>query len=813
MPPMTPADIGEMFSRAALLHQQGNLKEAAPLYARILSADPLHFDAHHMLGVLHAQQGRFVEAAKAIAQALKMRPRNERALSNYGNILKVLGHFDEALLSYDAALSLNGSASVTWYNRGLVLADMRRFEEAATSYDTALSFTPNYVEALQSRAAALCELRRFSEALSSASAAIRIRPDFPDAFHIQGIALWRLKRLNEALDSYNLALAIAPHSPGILNNRGMTLCDMERHDAALDSYNAAIVLQPDYIEAMNNRGIALASMRRYPEALESFDAALAIRVDYVDALSSKGAVLTAMERHDEALTCYAAVLKVRPANSNALYNSAVTLSHLGRFDEALTRFESVLSSAPAHPHARSGIAAAAQNLCDWDRTEALASEMAADIANGTSVISPFTLLGYGADPSLQLRCAQAYLRDNGAECHSVMLPTIAHQREKLRIAYVSSDFCDHPVAHQLVELLERHDRSAFTVHGVCLGVDDGSPIRARLINAFDRFHDVGRMSDRDVVARMHQLEIDIAIDLNGHTQNARPGIFARRAAPVQVNYLGYPATTGSGCMDYIIADRIAVPFEAQHAYSEAIVHLPDSFFVSDARRSVSAPPARRAAGLPESGFIFCNFNQNWKITAAMFDVWMRLLRDVPDSVLWLKDCAGMVRSHLRNQAQARGIDPDRLVFAGRADIDQHLARLQLADLFLDTLPYNAHATASDALWAGVPVVTCTGQAFAGRVASSLLSAIGMPELVTQTLADYEGLALRLARDPANLRSLRQKLAHNRLSAPLFDTDATRRSLEAAYQRMWKIARCGEPPASFGVTRIGEVLGPAGQMIC
>lgn len=804
MPPNTPANIGEMFSRAALLHQQGNLEEAEPLYARILSAEPLHFDAHHMLGVLRAQQGRFVEAAKVLAHALKMSPRNEQALSNYGNILKALGHLDEALLSYDAALSLNEGAAVTWYNRGLVLTDMRRWEEAVKSYDAALSLVPGYVEALQSKAAALCELRRFQEALSSAEAAIRIRPD-PQAFHIQGIALWRLKRLDASLDSYNLALEIAPRSPGILNNRGMTLCDMERYEAALESYNAAIALQPGYVEAMNNRGIALASIRRYQEALESFDTALAIRPGYNDALSGKGGVLTAMERHDEAVACYSAVLEKQPTNSNALYNSAITLSHLNRFGEALTRFEAALSSAPTHPYARSGIAAAALNLCDWTRMETLAVEMAADVTEGKSVISPFTLLGYGADDALQLRCARIHLKDNGAECQSARYPGIAHRHEKLRIAYVSSDFCDHPVAHQIVELLERHDRSAFTVYGISLGADDASEIRDRLVKAFDHFYDVRWMTDGDVAEHMRQLEIDIAIDLNGHTQNARPGIFARRAAPVQVSYLGYPGTSGSDCMDYIIVDAIVAPFEKQRVYTEAIVHLPDSFFVSDARRSIAAPPARRDAGLPDSGFIFCNFNQNWKITAPVFDVWMRLLRDVRESVLWLKDCAGAVQSQLRGRAQARGIDPDRLIFAARAASDQYLARLQLADLFLDTLPYNAHATASDALWAGVPIVTCTGETFAGRVASSLLSAIGMPELITATLADYEGLALRLARDPADLKSLREKLARNRVSAPLFDTDATRRSIEAAYRKMWEGRN--EPAVRFAVTRAGEIRGP------
>jgi protein O-GlcNAc transferase len=331
-----------------------------------------------------------------------------------------------------------------------------------------------------------------------------------------------------------------------------------------------------------------------------------------------------------------------------------------------------------------------------------------------------------------------------------------------------------------------------------------------MVRAFDHFDDVRRVQDRDVADLMRRYEIDIAVDLNGHTQDGRPAIFAHRAAPVQVNYLGYPATTGSSCMDYIIADAVVAPFGDQPAFAERLVHLPDSFFVQDTSRAVGAAMGRRDAGLPECGVIFCCFNQNWKITAPLFDVWMRLLGAVPGSILWLRD--GAARANLRREAQARGIDPDRLVFAGGADFAWHMARLQLADIFLDTLPYNAHATASDALLAGVPVITCKGEAFAGRVASSLLLAAGLPELVTATLADYEALALKLAREPATLASLREKLARNKASAPLFDTDRTRKSIEAAYRQMLQRAKRGEPPASFTVKEAGDIRRQADQLM-
>jgi protein O-GlcNAc transferase len=801
MAPQKPIDIQAAFARATALHQQGNLKEAAPLYQHILAADPANFDAHHMLGVLRAQQGRFLEAVKAIAHALKVSPRNQQALANFGNVLKALGQFDEALLSYDTALSVDQSAAVTWFNRGLVLWDMRRFEEAVASYGKALAIAPNYAEALLSRAAALRDLGRFEEALSSCDAAIGKVADSAEAFNLRGVLLWRLKRFDAALDSYNIALSILPRAPEVLNNRSLALMGLERGEEALQSCDAALAIKPGYVEALNNRGIAQASLQQLDQALQSYDRAIALKPDYLEALNNKGGVLAALGRFDEALACYDALLKFDPASSSAQYNSGLALAHLHRFDEALIRFEGALASSPRHPYALSAAANAALNLCDWARVEALGGRIARDIVENRSVISPFTLLGYSADASLHLQCAKIYLKDKGAACRN--MPRGSHRHEKLRIAYVSSDFGDHPVAHQIVDLLERHDRALFEIHGISLGPDDGSDIRARLMQATDRFHDVQAMHDRDAAGLMRQLEIDIAVDLNGHTQDARPGLFAGRAAPVQVNYLGYPATIGSTCMDYILADPVVAPLRDQPFYTEAIVHLPDSYFAS-ARPSLPPSLARRDAGLPETGVVFCCFNQNWKITALVFDVWMRLLREVSGSVLWLRECAQGPRSNLQREAEARGVAADRLIFAGKADRDRYLARLQLADMVLDTLPYNAHATASDALWAGVPVITCAGQAFAGRVAASLLQAAGLAELVTASLADYESLALTLARDPGALASLREKLARNRVTAPLFDTDRTRRNIEAAYRRMWEIAARGGPPAPFAVASTGEI---------
>jgi predicted O-linked N-acetylglucosamine transferase (SPINDLY family) len=360
------------------------------------------------------------------------------------------------------------------------------------------------------------------------------------------------------------------------------------------------------------------------------------------------------------------------------------------------------------------------------------------------------------------------------------------------------------MAYLTVGLFEQHDKSRFETTAISFGPDPGDQFRKRLENSFDRFLDVQTKNDRDLVLLLRELEIDIAVDLMGYTNNSRPAILALRPAPVQVNFLGYAGTMGADTIDYIIADRFIIPEACQSFYTENIVYLPDTYLPTDSTRSIGEhAPARGAAGLPESGFVFCCFNNNYKITPPIFDIWMRLLLEVEGSVLWLVEDNAAAVGNLRHEAEGRGVAPERLVFAPRVKLEDYLARLRLADVFLDTLPYNAHTTASDALWAGLPVVTCAGSSFAARVAGSLLNAVGLPELITGTLEDYEALALKLARDRDLLAHIKSKLARNRQSFPLFDTERFRRHIESAYQTMWERHQRGEPPASFAVASVGD----------
>jgi len=675
-----------------------------------------------------------------------------------------------------------------------------RFPEALSLIDKALAIKPVHAETLNSRALVLLGLRRPADALASFEQALAVRPDYVTALNNRGNVLQELKRPAEALASYERALAIQPAHVQALYNRGIVLRDLRRPAEALASFDRALAIKPDHVDALNNRGVVLRDLNRPSEALASYERALAVRPHYVEALNNRGSALRDLRRLTEALASHDEALALDPANADTLCSRGVVLRDLKRFAEALASFEQVLAIDPGHRYAFAGMAYAALAVCDWARTAIIAGELAARIARRSSVIPPFTLLGYGSDPALQLECAKIYIEDVTRVPAQPLATKTGRHDGKLRIAYLSADFRQHPVASLIAQLIELHDRARFEIVGVSFGPDDHSDLRARLARAFDAFHDVRWQSDREVAELLSRLQVDIAVDLGGHTHDARLGILAHRPAPVQVSYLGYAGSTGAGFIDYVIADKTVLPLDQQPFYTERIVHLPDCFLVNDSTRKIAArTPTRREAGLPDEGFVFCSFNNNNKITKPVFDVWMRLLRAVEGSVLWLSQDNVDASENLRRAAAARGIEPARLLFAPRLDLyEDHLARHRLADLFLDTLPYNAHATASDALWAGLPLLTCRGASFAGRVATSLLQAAGLPELVTNDLGAYEASALRLATDAPLLRSFRQRLAQNRATCPLFDTDRLRRHVERAYATMWRLQQRGERPASFSV---------------
>jgi predicted O-linked N-acetylglucosamine transferase (SPINDLY family) len=586
-------------------------------------------------------------------------------------------------------------------------------------------------------------------------------------------------------------------NPEALYDQACRLWQMGQGDAAIAALDAALRFRPGFVEALYNRGVIGLALHRFEAALADFDRAVQLRPNFEAAWNNRGGVLLTLARFEEAAANFDRLIAIAPRNARAWYNRGTAYLLTGQQERAAADFARTLALMPGHPDAFGCLASTALHLCDFARTAELAPEVERRIRESRDIIATLVVLGYSGDPALQRKASENYLAAILPQPLALLPPRKPVRRGRIRIAYLSGDFHAHATAFLAAELFERHDRGAFELVGISYGADDGGPMRARLAKAFDRFHDVAGRDDGAVAGLLRSLEIDIAIDLKGHTHGARPGILARRPAPVQVAYLGYPGTMGGGEIDYVIADDVVAPFCDAPFFSEKIVHLPGSYQVNDSRRPrPAAAPDRAALGLPDGAFVFCSFNNNWKIRQDMFALWMRLLQAVPGSVLWLLAGNAGAQRHLTASAEAAGIDRARLVFAPRLDLEQHLARYRAADLVLDTLPVCAHTTASDALWMGVPVLTCMGVSFAGRVAASLLKAVGLPELVTNSPEEYERLALALARDPARLVGLKARLAVP--SAPLFDAARFTRGLEEAYRRMWDRALAGEPPEAFAV---------------
>jgi predicted O-linked N-acetylglucosamine transferase (SPINDLY family) len=627
-------------------------------------------------------------------------------------------------------------------------------------------------------------------------AVLHREPEHFDALCLLGLIKLRQRAAADACRCFDQAVAINPRSVDALGNLAFLQLMLGRAQEAQATCGRALALAPSHVATWITRGNALFRTGQLDDALASFDEALRLDGGSIEALIARGTLLASLRRDDEAVATLARIPVERDPID--LRRRADLQQNLGLLTAAARDYRRLTGMAPHALAGWIGLARCAQDRCDWNALEEPRQKVLSAVDAGLP-IDPLLVLRLSSDPAQQLRAARR-VAPRAASRPPPRAPARTRP-PRLRVAYLSPDFRIHPLAYLIPELLERHDRKRFEAIGISLGPPDGSDIRARLVAALDQFHDVHASSDEDVVTLLRRLEVDLVVDLAGYTQHARPAILAHRVAPIQASYLGFCGTSGSDFIDYLLVDRIAVPPEQQRFFTEKLAYLPDSFMVADSAQPISAAPAGRADfGLPDDGFVFCCFNKSYKISEPVFTVWMRLLRAIEGSVLWLSDHPGERNDKMRENAQARGVDPARLVFApnlaARAD---HFARHRLADLFLDTLPYNAHTTACDALFAGLPVLTATGPTFVGRVAASMLHAVGLGELATGSLDRYETTALDLARNSARLQAIRARLAANRRTYPLFDTGRSRAHLEAAYDRMWEIYRGGGPPRTFDVT--------------
>jgi predicted O-linked N-acetylglucosamine transferase (SPINDLY family) len=795
-------DLHRHLAAAVAAHESGRLAEAERLYVQVLAAAPAQPDALQLLGLLTAQSGRLAEAEALMRRALAVDGTSASLHFNLANVLNELGRLEAALEHYSQALRHDPALASAATYRAVILNQLGRADEALAALDALLARTPD-AEAFYNRANILKRLGRIDDALADYDRALRLRPAFPEALFNRGNTLLDQQRWSEAVASYDQALAVAPDYPEALVNRGVALLALKRADEALASFDQALVLAPDFADAHYNRGNALQELRRPEDALASYDRALALNPQYAAAANNRGSILLTLRRPEEAIAAFTRALHATPDLADALSNRAQAFMHEARYEEAIVDLHRLqrLGATDRYEYFAGDLMHARMHCCDWRDFDGALKGIVAGVRSGARVCAPFAFMAMADSPADLLACAETYAADKFPPVPATMSqpPRAVTPAGKIRLGYLSGEFNEQATAFLLIELIERHDRARFEVIALDNGDDDGSPMRRRLEAAFDRMVDISRLTDAAAVPAIRDLGIDILINLNGYFGYGRTGIFARRAAPVQVNYLGFPGTLGADYMDYVVADATVIP-ESEHGwFREKVVTLPDAYQPNDSRRAIAeAIPTRRELGLPEDGVVFCSFNNNYKLTPAVFERWMRILAAVDGSVLWLLEGNLSVARNLRAEAARRGVAPERLVFARRVPLAQHLARHRAADLFLDTLPYNAHTTASDSLWAGVPVLTCLGTTFPGRVAASLLTAVGLPELITRSLDEYEALAIALARAPARIAALKTKLAANRSTAPLFDAERYRRHIEAAYATMWARHCRGEPPQAFDV---------------
>jgi predicted O-linked N-acetylglucosamine transferase (SPINDLY family) len=710
------------------------------------------------------------------------------------------GRWDEAeslcrrILEIEAG---NTDALLLLHQIGIALKSLGRLEEAARSFRVVLEAQPGFADAYNNLGNALQGLGRLQEAEASYRKALALAPDHVAVHGNLGVALQRLGRFPEAEEHIRRALALKADSAEAHNQLGNLLQQLGRYSESERALRVALALEPDHAEAQNNLGIVLSQTGRNEDAEQCFQKVLALKPDSAEAYSNFGVVLQRLGRYGEAEQRCRKAIAIAPDDASAHFNLAQLLQRVGRIVEAEQSYRDALIRKSGYVEAYAHWLHVCQSLCLWSGEQDLAiRELRELVVRGKSnKVQPFIFLALpGTDASEQHQCAQQFASRAFAEFLSrspICDAEPRSRRARLRIGYLSGDYREHAASHLLAGIIERHDRHRFEVIGYSYGRDDGSAIGRRIRAAFGTLHDVRPLSDESVARKIFDDGIDILVELAGYTQDNRMQIAALRPAPVQVSWVGFPATLGNARLaDYLIGDPISTPLENASAYAETLALLPHCYQPNDRERPMGAKPGREQVGLPPDAFVFCCFNQSYKITPGMFSLWCRLLIEVPGSVLWLVGTSLATESNLKREASARGVAAERLIFAPTKPLADHLARLQLADLALDTFPYTSHTTASDALWAGVPLVTLIGQTQVSRLAASICNAAGLPELVARDPDSYFRLALELATQPERLRTLRAKIAANRLTCPLFDSARFVRDLERIYDGMWTAYQAG-----------------------
>jgi protein O-GlcNAc transferase len=792
---LAPRSIPTLNNLAIAQYQQGKTKQAALTAQKVLEIDPNNTDAYLTLSTCQKDQAFYDDIVETCRKIISIDPTIAEAHCNLGYALNKTKKYKEAIASFDYAIELNPQFADAFLNRGNALNNLKRHDEALAAYNMALAAKPNSAEAWLSRGNIFSELNRYDEAFAAYDKALSIKPDLAEAWLGRGNIFSELKRYDEAFAAYDKALSIKPDLAEAWLGRGNVFYDLKRYDEAIAAFDTALALKPDLENAWHGRGNVFYDLKRYDEAIAAFDKALALKPDLENAWHGRGNVFYDLKLYDEAIAAFDKALTLKPDFAEAWASRGNVFNCLKRYSEAFGAFDKAVLLSPDLTGLEGYRLYTKMHLCDWSNFDAERTHLISSVRDRKVNTEPFPFLAILSTPDDQLQCAKLWVAEKFPPSQKPIWRGERYTHDRIRIAYVSADFREHPVSHLMAGTFECHDKSRFDVTAISLGADDNSKMRQRLKASFERFIDAKTYSDDQIANLVKSSEVDVLVDLMGFTADARTNIFAQRSAPIQVNYLGYAGTMGASYIDYIVADQTVIPDELRKFYLEKIAFLPNNYLANDRKRVISDKAFTRSdVGLPSQGFVFCCFNSSYKISLHVFDSWMRILKQVEGSVLWLSKHNASATSNLKKEAVARGISSERLVFAEPMPLlAEHLARHKLADLFLDTLPYNAHTAASDALWAGLPVLTCIGETFSGRVAASLLNAIRLPQLITTTLEAYEQMAIDLATHPEKLAAVKNTLAENRLTTPLFDTKLFTKHIEAAYTMMYERHQAGLAP--------------------
>jgi len=720
-----------------------------------------------------------------------------RLLIGQASSLHQAGRYAEAEPLYIQALDRFPGNYPALHLLGLMRLQQNRVGEAILLMEKALKAQPNMPETLANYGMALKAAGRHDDALSVLNKELALRPNHARSWNNRGTVLIKLGRIEEALIDFDRAAALDGRNTEIISNRAFALQTLGRYRDAVNAFTEVLASRPRDLDSWFNRGLCLRATNQPAAALADFDRAQKLAPDNPDILLSRADTLASLGREDEALACYDSLLAAHPKRVAGRLARAGLLERRRLLGPAVAELEEVIRLQPELPYLQGRLMHLRMASGDWEHYSYGKTTLDEAIHAGRPATEPFVYHALSNSPADLQACCRLF----GADRHPAQLPIAVRKARRpgpIRVGYVAGEFHNHATLFLSIGLFERHDTKRFEIFAFDNGASDGSQIRSRFEAAVPNIIPISHLDDREAALRIQAADIDILVNLNGHVGLQRTSVFAQKPAPIQVNYLGFPGTMGAPYMDYILADRQLIEQSELDYYDEKVVWLPNSYQINDDRREPIAPACRADHGLRDDAFVFCMFNAAYKIAPFMFAVWMRLLSQVENSVLWMLDENDRFADNMRRAAAQHGVDPGRLIFAPKATQPNHVARLALADLFLDTAPCTAHTMASEALWMGLPLVTLRGGTFAGRVASSLLLAVGMPELITESLDRYESLALALARDPVRLKSVREQLATGRRTGTLFDTTAATRNIESAYAIMMERWHAGELPQGFAV---------------